>query len=188
MNGHVLSAPNDLVFDKAGRLLLHRSRQALRAASRPWRRLLRAARRLEGRRARLSDPEPERLRPVAGRQDDLRRRHRRRAAVGVRCRGTGRDQAEKRVRAAQRPGDRRPRRQRALRQPRGDGERQYRVATLTTGYITEISPGRRHRSRGEDAGYLSDQYLLRRAGHAHGLHHPVRHRPAWASCSGRSRG
>ena len=49
-DGHKLSAPNDLVFDKAGRLLLHRSRQALCPPSRPWRRLLRAARRLEDRR------------------------------------------------------------------------------------------------------------------------------------------
>ena len=52
----------------AGRLLFHRSRQALRAHARPRRAVLRDAGRLEGRRGGLSDPQPQRLRPLAGRQ------------------------------------------------------------------------------------------------------------------------
>src|SRR5262249_34081031 len=37
---------------------------------------------------------------------------------------------------------------------------------------------RRDRARSEDARHLSDQHLLRRRRHAHGLHHFVGHRPA----------
>ena len=95
VNGHVLSAPNDLVFDTARRILFHRSGQALCAASRSWRTVLRVARWLEDRRTGLSDSEPQRLRPVARRQDDLCRRHRRRAALGVRYRGARCHQSRK---------------------------------------------------------------------------------------------
>ena len=35
------------------------------------------------------------------------------------------------------------------------------VATLTTGKITEFSPAGADRARGQDAGRLSDQHLLR---------------------------
>ena len=52
------------------------------------------------------------------------------------------------------------------------------VATLTTGKITEFSPAGDDRARGEDAGHLSDQHLLRRRGHADRLHHAVRQGPA----------
>ena len=75
-DGHQLSAPNDIVFDTAGRLLLHRSRQALRAAPRSWRAVLRAARRLEDHGNRLSDRSARTAsasRPTARR---LRRRYR----------------------------------------------------------------------------------------------------------------
>ena len=61
---------------QAGRVLFHRSRQALRASPRQWRALLRAAGRLQHHRAGLSDRHPERGRPVARREDRLCRRHR----------------------------------------------------------------------------------------------------------------
>ncbi len=77
-----------------GRLLFHRSRQAAGARPRPWRALLRAARRLEDRRARPSDAEPERGRPVAGREDRLCRRHRELAAFCVRHRRARRARKE----------------------------------------------------------------------------------------------
>jgi hypothetical protein len=72
------------------RLLLHRSRQALRPPSRPWRHLLCAARRLEDRLPRLSVPQPQRLRPLPGRQGALCRRHGERTALRLRHRGAGR--------------------------------------------------------------------------------------------------
>ena len=77
---------------QAGRVLFHRSRQALRASPRQWRALLRAAGRLEDRRTRLSAAHPERGRPVAGRKDRLCRRHRKLAALRVRHRRAGRRQ------------------------------------------------------------------------------------------------
>ena len=67
-------------------------------------------------------------------------------------------------------------RQRALRQPQGHGQRQYCRRDLEHRLYHRDFSGRRHRSRREDAGPLSDQYLLRRRRHAHGLHHPVRRR------------
>ena len=69
-----------------GRVLFHRSRQDAGARPRPWRALLRAARRIEDRRAGPSDAEPERRRPVARRKDGLRRRHRNLAPLRLRHR------------------------------------------------------------------------------------------------------
>ena len=188
-NGHKLSAPNDLVFDTQRRLLLHRSRQALCPPSRPWRPLLRAARRLEDHRAGLSDPQPQRLRPVARRQDALRRRHRGRAAVGVRHRGAGRARASRRrisptaaASSAACPAVA------PLRQPRGAGQRQYlRGDADHRLYHRDLAHGRR-RARGEDAGHLSDQHLLRRR---RTCARPTSRCPTpagWASCSGRRPG
>ena len=146
---------------QAGRLLLHRSRQALRPPSRPWRRLLRAARRLEDHLHRLSDPQPQRLRAVARRQDALRRRHRGRRAVGVRHRGPGRAAEADAVRPSQRPGARRRHRAGALRQHGGAGERQYLRGDAHHRQDHRVLAGRRRRARGQDAGRLSDQHLLR---------------------------
>ena len=70
-----------------------------------------------------------------------------------------------------------PHRQRALRQPQGHGQRQHHGRDLEHRLHHRDLAGRQDRSRGEDARPLSDQHLLRRPGHAHGLHHPVRRRP-----------
>ena len=112
---------------QGGRLVLHRSRQALRPPSRPWRPLLRAARWLEDRLPCLSHAEPERLRPLARRQGALRRRipkgrvsghsmSRGRACCASR-RITPRTVAGI-IAGAGRAG--------AFRQPGGDGQRQHR--------------------------------------------------------------
>ena len=57
-NGHKLSAPNDLVFDKQGGFYFTDLGKRYAAHARPWRPLLRAARRLEDRRGGISDPQP----------------------------------------------------------------------------------------------------------------------------------
>ena len=54
VDGHTLSRAQRPGVRQGGRLLFHRSRQALRPSPRPRRRLLRAAGRLEDRRGRLS--------------------------------------------------------------------------------------------------------------------------------------
>ena len=104
---------------RAGRVLFHRPRQGAGARPRLGRRLLRAGRRLEDRRGRPSDPDAERHRPVAGRQDALRRRDRDRAALGVRRAGAGRAGQGAVPLAAWRPADGGPGRLPALRQPGG---------------------------------------------------------------------
>ena len=92
-NGHKLSAPNDLVFDKQGgfyftdlgkRYAHHRDHGGLYYALPDG---------SKHHRTRLSDAQPERGRPVAGRKDRLCRRHRKLAALRVRYRRARRCQA-----------------------------------------------------------------------------------------------
>ena len=140
VNGHVLSAPNDLVFDTAGgfyftdlgkRYARHRDHGGLYYALPDGSKIVELAYPI------LS---PEWLRTVARRQDDLCRRHRRRATLGVRYRGAWRDQGEA---AHPRTVDELSP---AWAAPRGStvsrcmANGNICVATLTTGYITEISP------------------------------------------------
>ena len=94
VNGHHAVGAERPGVRHGRRLLFHRSRQALSAPPRQRRRLLRAAGRLQDRRGGLSHAEPQRLRPVAGRQDALCRRHRRGAAVGLRGARTRQAQAQ----------------------------------------------------------------------------------------------
>ena len=108
-NGHKLSAPNDLVFDKAGGFYFTDLGKRYAASSRPWRHLLRAARRLEDRRTGLSDSSARTAaacRPTA----------RRSTSPIPRALGSGLSTSKARASSgpprdcrAQRPGDRRPR-------------------------------------------------------------------------------
>ena len=88
-NGHKLSAPNDIVFDRQGgfyftdlgkRFAYHRDNGGLYYA---------LAGRVEDRRAGLSAADPERGRAVAGRKDRLCRRYRKLAPLRVRHRRAG---------------------------------------------------------------------------------------------------
>ena len=84
VDGQPLRGPNDIVFDAARRLLLHRPRQG--RAQRDMDRggvLLRRARRLVGQRDRTAGDDAERHRPVA-------RRHARSTSPRPRARGCGR--------------------------------------------------------------------------------------------------
>ena len=140
VNGHMLSAPNDLVFDKEGgfyftdlgkRYPRHRDHGGVYYALPDGSKIVEIAYPIlspngcglspDGKTLYVADTEGARL-------------------WAFEIEGPGKIKPKQRVRAAQRTGDRRSRRQRALRQPQGDGERQHRVATLNTGYITEISP------------------------------------------------
>ena len=90
--------------------------------------------------------------------------------------------------ASQRPGHRRPARQRPFRQPGGDGQRQYRRGDAEHRLHHRDFARRRHRPRGEDAGHLSDQHLFRRR---RTCGPPTSRCPTaavWARCSGRRRG
>ena len=169
---------------QGGRHVLHRSRQALCPSPRSRRSLLRLAGRIEDRVSGLSHSEPERLRPLTRRQGALRGGYRRRAALGVRCRGAGRAAQAERSRAAWRPAHRRIGRAGAFRQPGGDGQRQHRGGDAHDRHDHRNRAGRRDRARREDAGYLPDQYLLWRARHANGVHHLVGLGPLGRSCNG----
>src|SRR5262249_50812184 len=124
--GHKLSAPNDIVFDKEGgfyftdlgkRYARHRDHGG---GYYPL------PGRVENHLPRLSDAEPQWLRPLAGRQDPLRGRYRERPAVGLRRRWARRRRQAHRTCAAQRTRDRRLGGAGALRQPGGAAERQHR--------------------------------------------------------------
>ena len=162
-DGHKLSAPNDLVFDKAGgfyftdlgkRYARHRDHGGLYYALPDGSKIVCLA---------YPVPQPQRLRPVARRQDRstspipkaarLLRLRRRRPGRAAQAQGPC---------AAQRPGHRRRARTGALRQPGGAGKRQHRGGDAHHRHDHRVLAGRRNRARGQDAGHLSDQYLLRR--------------------------
>ena len=90
---HPLRGPNDLVFDRDRRLLVHRPRQDARARPRPRRPLLRASRRLDDPRGGLPARLTERRRPVAGRLARVRGRDAHRPRVLLGPRRAGRDPA-----------------------------------------------------------------------------------------------
>ena len=89
VNGNKLSAPNDLVFDTAGGFYFTDLGKRYARTHDQWP-TLRTARWFEDRQGRVPDPTAQRLRPVAGSRRPLRRRHRTRAALGVRRRVAGR--------------------------------------------------------------------------------------------------
>ena len=177
-DGHKLSAPNDLVFDKAGgmyftdlgkRYARHRDHGGLYYALpdgskivclaypmlspngcglSPDGKVLYAAD-TEGARLWAFDVEgPGVLRKPKGHAPHGGRLHRRTGRAG------------------------------AFRQPGGDGQRQHRGGDAHHRHDHRDLAGRRDRARREDAGYLPDQYLLRRARHANGVHHPLGLGPA----------
>ncbi len=186
VGGHLLSAPNDLVFDKEGgfyftdlgkRYPRHRDNGGVYYA---------LARRLEHHRGGLSHPQPQWLRPVARRQDALRRRHRRCASVGVRGAGAGQAQAQEGVPAAQRSHHRRPERRRPLRQPQGHGERQHHGGDLEHGLHHRDLAGRRHRSRRERCRTATRPTSALAVPTCARPTSPCRTADNWVSCAGRS--
>ena len=161
-DGHKLSAPNDLVFDKQGgfyftdlgkRYARHRDHGGA---------LLRAARRLEDHLHRLSDRQPQRLRARRPTARSLYVADTEGAWLwAFDIEGPGVLKQARAVRPSQRPGAGRRHRAGALRQHGGAGERQYLRGDAHHRQDHRVLARRRRRARGQDAGRLSDQHLLR---------------------------
>jgi Gluconolactonase len=185
-DGHRLSAPNDIVFDKAGgfyftdlgkRYARHRDHGGLYYALPDGSKIVSLAYPMlspngcglspDGKTLYAADTEGARL-----------------WAFDVEGRRAAQAQGP---RTAWRAGHRRIAGPGALRQPGGDGQRQRRGGDADDRDDHGDLASRRDRARREDAGYLSDQHLLRRIRHADGLYNAVGLGPAWHPAVARAR-
>ena len=140
VDGEPLKGPNDLVFDRDGRVLVHRPRQDPRTVPGPGRALLRPAGRLGRAGGDLPARRAERGGPLPRRGLALRRRDPHRSGASVAGGGARPARHPLRQGDPRRP-RRRPARRAAPRQPRRRlGEGHVCVATIRNGGITDIDP------------------------------------------------